>query len=126
MDDAAWFVVCGDGGVQLDIWMVSLMAFPEACYTDCGGTPANPCTSCAASCDTEENCAVTSEVKNSGQWWNDADFRKQYTRHLGGSNLGFADGHARWMPAEEIIANAPRSSDPSGGKLRGLGYVYNF
>jgi len=28
---------------------------------------------------------------------------KQYTRHLGGSNLMFLDGHAQWLPAEEII-----------------------
>jgi prepilin-type N-terminal cleavage/methylation domain-containing protein/prepilin-type processing-associated H-X9-DG protein len=126
IDDPSWFVVCGDGGVQVDVFQVSFLAFPEACYTDCGGTPANQCESCAATCNTADNCGITYMVKNSGQWWTDATFRKQYTRHMGGSNLGFADGHASWMPAEEIIANAPRSSNPNSGKIRGAGYVYEL
>jgi prepilin-type N-terminal cleavage/methylation domain-containing protein/prepilin-type processing-associated H-X9-DG protein len=31
---------------------------------------------------------------------------KPYTRHLGGSNLMFLDGHAQWFPAQTIIAKA--------------------
>ena len=33
-------------------------------------------------------------------------FRKRYAPHLGGINLGFADGHARWWDAETAIGNA--------------------
>ena len=29
-----------------------------------------------------------------------------HTRHNGGSNLAFADGHAKWMNAQEIITQA--------------------
>jgi len=35
---------------------------------------------------------------------------KRYTRHLGGSNIGFADGHASWMLARAIFAESPRYS----------------
>jgi len=37
----------------------------------------------------------------------DSTFRAQFTRHLGGSNLGFADGHAEWMSAGEVLAHSP-------------------
>jgi prepilin-type processing-associated H-X9-DG protein len=30
--------------------------------------------------------------------------RAQYARHMGGNNLGFADGHAKWFTAESLIA----------------------
>jgi prepilin-type N-terminal cleavage/methylation domain-containing protein/prepilin-type processing-associated H-X9-DG protein len=30
-----------------------------------------------------------------------------YTRHVGGSNLGFADGHAKWVKAQTIVGNLP-------------------
>ncbi len=33
----------------------------------------------------------------------DGSFRNRYTRHLGGSNLAFADGHVAWMHHQEII-----------------------
>jgi prepilin-type processing-associated H-X9-DG protein len=38
---------------------------------------------------------------------NDLTKIKQFTRHLGGSNLGFMDGHAKWFAAGEIAANSP-------------------
>ena len=36
--------------------------------------------------------------------------RKPFARHLGGNNLGFADGHAKWMAADAMIAAA--NADP--------------
>jgi prepilin-type N-terminal cleavage/methylation domain-containing protein/prepilin-type processing-associated H-X9-DG protein len=36
----------------------------------------------------------------------DPSFRKQYAPHLGGLNLGFADGHAKWWNAEAAVAEA--------------------
>jgi len=35
----------------------------------------------------------------------DPGYRAKYTRHLGGSNIGFADGHAAWWNAEAFVAN---------------------
>jgi len=44
----------------------------------------------------------------------DATFRQQngHPRHLGGSNLGFADGHAQWFPAESILFTGQPSNWP--------------
>ncbi len=40
----------------------------------------------------------------------DPAYRKEHAhpRHLGGSNIGFADGHAQWMPAEQILFGSDR------------------
>jgi len=33
----------------------------------------------------------------------DPGYRKTFARHLGGNNMGFADGHAQWMDEEVIL-----------------------
>ena len=38
------------------------------------------------------------------EFWGSPDMRKQYTRHLGGNNIAFADGHAKWWAAEAMLA----------------------
>jgi prepilin-type processing-associated H-X9-DG protein len=56
----------------------------------------------------------------------DAQYRKDHakSRHLGGSNLGFCDGHAKWMASEAILFGGENwsgyaTSDPP--LLYGLG-----
>ena len=41
----------------------------------------------------------------------DTTYRARFTRHMGGSNLGFADGHAQWMRADEVLANSPYTDE---------------
>jgi prepilin-type processing-associated H-X9-DG protein len=41
------------------------------------------------------------------QWETDSSFRSKYTRHLGGSNVGFADGHAAWFMADALVNDTP-------------------
>jgi prepilin-type N-terminal cleavage/methylation domain-containing protein/prepilin-type processing-associated H-X9-DG protein len=61
-----------------------------------------------ANCSWSQNCSV-GDTQHSWLFATDASYRKRYTRHLGGSNLGFADGHAKWYPAEQILALAPKN-----------------
>ena len=124
IDDPSWFVTCGDGGVAGNISFIAQMAFPDACYSDCGGSCAGACCGAADGADTSTSVALAWKID--GSWWNDPTTRKPYTRHLGGSNLGFADGHAKWMSAEAIIAEAPSSLDSTRGHLRGAGMTYYF
>jgi prepilin-type processing-associated H-X9-DG protein len=41
-------------------------------------------------------------------WWSasgyDWEARKEATRHMGGVNLGFLDGHAAWFNSERLLA----------------------
>ena len=52
------------------------------------------------------NWIVIGEYGPATKFWSDPSVRKNYTRHLGGSNLGFADGHAKWYAAEAMLAPA--------------------
>ncbi|HUW13007.1 MAG TPA: H-X9-DG-CTERM domain-containing protein, partial [Anaerolineae bacterium] len=40
----------------------------------------------------------------------DPQNRKDRARHLGGSNVGFMDGHAAWFQAEYILSESPQYS----------------
>jgi prepilin-type N-terminal cleavage/methylation domain-containing protein/prepilin-type processing-associated H-X9-DG protein len=120
IEDPAAFVICGDAGLgpnpgEMDNW--GSLAFPE------GMDVGNDC--CVAdweNCSWSRDCGL--DVNHKRAFWTDPDLRKRFTRHLGGSNIGFADGHARWMSGDAIIANAPGGvdgvGDPNKGFLRGL------
>ena len=94
-------MICGDS-VWNDIESPASMAFPEACGVQF----------CGACC--EIGCYYP-------EFWSDPEIRKGYTRHLGGSNIGFADGHAKWFPAEAIINENPTAADRDNGLMRGIG-----
>jgi prepilin-type processing-associated H-X9-DG protein len=101
IQDPAWFVVCADGNWN-DIEYPASVAFPEACGVGFCGT------CCEIGC-------------NYPDFWQDSEIRKRYTRHLGGSNVGFADGHAQWFAAEAIMNEGPTAANLSNGHMRGIG-----
>jgi prepilin-type N-terminal cleavage/methylation domain-containing protein/prepilin-type processing-associated H-X9-DG protein len=128
IDDPAWYVVCGDGGLQEEMWAPTLLAFPGICRTDCGPhDDSGPCTPCAGCCSGDwSNCSWTRDcgldVTLKLKIFTDQEVGKQYARHLGGSNVGFADGHAKWMSAYSILAESPSHyGDNSSAHLEGLG-----
>jgi len=94
MDDPSWQIVCADNG-----GMVTLHHPRNALWGFC-----------ANGCADWQNCPVTQDCGLDGDvydlFWSDASYRSTFTRHMGGINLGFADGHASWMHAEQVMANA--------------------
>jgi prepilin-type N-terminal cleavage/methylation domain-containing protein/prepilin-type processing-associated H-X9-DG protein len=116
-DPSGW-VVCADAGVLMELWSPVLTAFPEQCHL--------VCSDCSADW---ENCSWTRDCGAPLQGLTDPSFRKQWTRHLGGSNLGFMDGHAAWMAAERILDEAGTPLKPGkiviqGWDSKGNGGVY--
>jgi prepilin-type N-terminal cleavage/methylation domain-containing protein/prepilin-type processing-associated H-X9-DG protein len=101
IEDPAWFVVCGDANWN-DIEYPASVAFPEACGIGFCGT------CCELGCYHPD-------------FWENTELRKEYTRHMGGSNIGFADGHAKWFSAEAVINECPTAADLSNGHMRGIG-----
>jgi len=122
IDDPVWFVLIADGGAQESIWMTSLIAFPDVCCSGCG--PQVPAAGCCAgdwvNCSWTQDCAPDPTIKL-GLQTGIPEEMKQFTRHLGGSNIGFADGHAKWMPAGSILSESPTIFDYNAGHLRGAG-----
>jgi prepilin-type N-terminal cleavage/methylation domain-containing protein/prepilin-type processing-associated H-X9-DG protein len=116
--DTVKWVVCGDAGVVMDLWAPQTTAFPEICMLICpycfGDWENDP--------DSIDQSAPAGALT-------DPSVRKQWTRHLGGSNLGFLDGHAAWMNAERILDECGTVGNPGemvikGWDSQGKGAVY--
>ncbi len=130
INDPARRVVCGDGQTASGGWPFDMsdtinMAYPDmcrvrsqACSSSCGADWVN--------CPDTRNCSAPSTDPEKYKWATDAAYRKAHDpqRHLGGSNLGFADGHAKWMSSEAILfGGQPGWQDPptaASGELEGL------
>jgi prepilin-type N-terminal cleavage/methylation domain-containing protein/prepilin-type processing-associated H-X9-DG protein len=109
INDPAWYVVVGDWGGQLEFWSTSALAFPDWCMLN------YPC--CYAdwvNCEFSQECGVDWAMLE--HFWKTPSYRKNYTRHMGGSNLGFADGHAKFFLADAIFNQAP----PLGTDFEGI------
>jgi len=95
--DPALYMVCADLGMLPVIENAETVAYQLCGFR--GG--------CAdwEGCSWTQTCGLPSDLYD--DFATDPTFRAKYTRHLGGSNLGFADGHATWMHAEALMANTP-------------------
>jgi len=119
VQDAARHVICGDGGGLSDAGSPGTLAYPDICCAECAGINWSawgwPTYNADGSplCPDGTYCPECWAAHANLIWIKDPDLRKASTRHLGGSNLGFLDGHARWFLAERILAMA--SEDELGG-----------
>jgi prepilin-type N-terminal cleavage/methylation domain-containing protein/prepilin-type processing-associated H-X9-DG protein len=115
VDDPAWFVFFGDaGGGIFNNWNAHRTLWPEVCHF---------CWGCWAD---HTNCLWTRSCGVSEAQWNSpsgvqfsAMARDQHTRHMGGVNLGFADGHVRYFRSEAVmgmIANCATGAGCQAGK----------
>lgn len=77
------------------------LAFPDTCCN-----PLNPCYGGQFSEDSSGFWApdlTAPSVDDYRDFFGGGPLQKALTRHMGGSNLGFADGHAKWWPALDIF-----------------------
>ncbi|MGD0111181.1 MAG: prepilin-type N-terminal cleavage/methylation domain-containing protein [Armatimonadota bacterium] len=110
MNDPSWFFVVADG--IYPIVDPEDLAYP---YTGrlCGANP-GAVSCCGGNTVDWANCSGTSECGAADNLnYSDVNVRKQWAKtvHMGGENIGFADGHAAWFLSETILANSP--DDPN-------------
>ncbi len=91
--DSSSLVVVAEQGTNLDRVGIWFSNYPDVCQLSCvgpgkcGGGAGGPVQDLAPPVS---GIAIT-----------DVSYRKQnYAVHLGGTNIGFADGHARWIDSE--------------------------
>jgi prepilin-type processing-associated H-X9-DG protein len=106
ISDASASPVCADGGVN-PTWMTfGTMAYTEICCAECSGVayyawsgwpPAEDCGIGSSSCGDCWNLHANIT------WARTPSRKSASTRHMGGSNVGFADGHAKWIMAAAIM-----------------------
>ena len=102
VDDPVRFVTHGDSGGYL-IWNANRLAYPDYCRTNfcyCDGDWV--CSADWENCPWSQACGLSADGQQ--EFFTDPSYRKSLARHLGGSNIGFLDGHAAWFPAETIIS----------------------
>jgi prepilin-type N-terminal cleavage/methylation domain-containing protein/prepilin-type processing-associated H-X9-DG protein len=100
MGDPAKWLVCADTMPFPNIHGPETALY-EVCRANCGGDWEN--------CPDSQACSFPQTEYD--QFLTDSNYRARYTRHMGGSNLGFADGHAKWYKADAFMADAPHCTD---------------
>ncbi|MFB3880787.1 MAG: prepilin-type N-terminal cleavage/methylation domain-containing protein [Armatimonadota bacterium] len=112
VEDAVHYIIAGDCGSAFNIWNANILAYPDRCqvlYCFCDPDPA-----CAGAdwdeCSWTQQCGLTPEAWY--QFFTDPSYRSKETRHMGGSNVGFLDGHARHYLSELIISQQANGDEP--------------
>jgi prepilin-type N-terminal cleavage/methylation domain-containing protein/prepilin-type processing-associated H-X9-DG protein len=118
--DVAHLPVAADSPPTMDWLDVGRIAYANICCPTCAGAQWGA--GCnggngpqADICGVDPDCF--SNVHAHRAWARDPNLRKGSTRHLGGSNVAFADGHAQFWSAGAILAAA------DAGDLEGIGFV---
>ena len=104
VQDAASFVACHDAGACVDYDSPGLLAYPDLCAAECNSewcawAPWDDPGGCGSYCGE----FMYSLPPRGGAFAKDPELMKPYTRHLGGSNIGWMDGHASWMSARAFV-----------------------
>ncbi len=113
LQDVASVPVIADKGIDPTWLSIATIAYPDICCAECGGIAPYAWSWGGAAagispCPDGTYCPECYELHASNVWWNasgfDDDAMKAATRHLGGSNIGWADGHATWVAAQRLCA----------------------
>ena len=109
--DPGHFITCGDC-TPGDISNANHLAYPDYCKMALCGvsdyiTPSDCWSPCAdwVNCSWSQSCSIA-DLEAAYQFCIDPTTRKGYTRHAGGSNAGFLDGHAKFLRSEYLMSGA--------------------
>jgi prepilin-type processing-associated H-X9-DG protein len=125
VQDPTNYVICGDGGPWSDGMSPGLAAYPDLCNAECANSW---CSSwieeCADAIQDGSGCGDGGatwdcfvQYHTSSDMLIDRELMKRGTRHLGGSNIGWLDGHASWMLADALLdkwAEEARDANSTG------------
>ena len=106
VQDPVRSLIIADAGVdQTACCSPAIVAYPEVCCVECSGADIRgidweDCPQWAEN----DGCVACMMVHADSHFLRDPKVALQYTRHLGGTNIGFLDGHAAWMSARSIPA----------------------
>jgi prepilin-type N-terminal cleavage/methylation domain-containing protein/prepilin-type processing-associated H-X9-DG protein len=101
VDDTVSFVALHDAGACVDYDSPGLVAYPDGCAMECNSE-------WCAWADWESCWDYCGDFMGllppaGGAYARDPQLMKPFTRHLGGSNIGWLDGHASWMSARQFV-----------------------
>ncbi len=116
IEDPVACYIAGDGGSHTTAMSAGTAVFPDICCAECGNTFCGwvDWEYCASSDDAVAyDCADCIRLHADASFLKNTELSRQYTRHFGGVNVGFLDGHAAWWHAERMRA-ALRDGEMTG------------
>jgi len=102
VQDPVHYLICGDAGATTASMALGLFAYPDICCLECSGLDGWTL-DWEISYEEEGDC-VYLHAPNNGAFVKDSTLRKPYSRHLGGVNGGYLDGHASWILSDLVIS----------------------
>jgi prepilin-type processing-associated H-X9-DG protein len=110
--DPGKYLACGDSGLFFEVRDIVSIAFPDMCAVQACGYVGGDSATCPDACnyaDWEEcpftqACGLSPEAH--AKLLTDKQYRKTFTRHSGGSNVGFLDGHAKWYSSDYLLTHS--------------------
>jgi prepilin-type N-terminal cleavage/methylation domain-containing protein len=118
VEDPVNFIIVSDAGAWNEVMNVGHVAYPDFCATDCAN--------CACQ-DWIENCSSNIQGGCPAVWdcYLETHARPEYlrdktllspgTRHLGGANKGYLDGHAAWWNSQRFLDAWAEEAREAGG-----------
>ncbi len=102
VQDPVRYYIIGDCGAIPEVSGLGVNAFPDICALEC----ANDICGWADwdLCTWATDCGLYYYAPNNGSFLTNSEYRKPYSRHLGGVNCGWLDGHASWMLSDRFVA----------------------
>ncbi len=118
IDDAANYVVAADVGAYGECFNAGTLAYADLCNVECGNcTCSSWIEDCADSiqsgCPDAYQCFL--DWHTSSTMLKNQELLKKGARHLGGTNIGFADGHASWMSSGRWLDKWADEAKANGG-----------
>jgi prepilin-type N-terminal cleavage/methylation domain-containing protein/prepilin-type processing-associated H-X9-DG protein len=105
--------VVGDAGVTSELSEVGRLAYPEMCCVSCSFLSGSSVWVPLPGPSGQEDCRLHLHAQGL-DFLNKPELMEAATRHLGGVNIGFLDGHASWMASASIPGKY------EAGELEGL------
>jgi prepilin-type N-terminal cleavage/methylation domain-containing protein/prepilin-type processing-associated H-X9-DG protein len=105
VQDMTNYIIIGDSGALPGGNNAGTFAYPDICQLGCSDS------GCCSIADWEicaseaADCGLYMYAPNNGAFIRDPSLRKRYSRHLGGVNIGFLDGHAQWVSSEGFLTH---------------------
>jgi len=119
-DDAVRVPVVADGGTKAGFISIATMAYPDICCAECSGVSHVTWGFPTWDCPDGSYCPECAAAHASIRWASDPDAKRASTRHLGGTNIGWADGHASWVAAQQLCAMSDERQIQGVGLICGL------
>jgi prepilin-type N-terminal cleavage/methylation domain-containing protein/prepilin-type processing-associated H-X9-DG protein len=118
LDDPSKTVVCGDLGMWSEGMNPGILAYPDLCNPECGNCWCSSWIedcydSIADGCPDAITCFETWHT--SSAMLKNKELLKKGSRHLGGTNIGFSDGHAKWMASASFLDIWAEEAKANGG-----------